>query len=208
MTAVQALLAIAFICLLYQLIILKSEHFHVPFIHPSAWLLRRYQIATHSISVLLLAAFVLSIVYASLLGKNASTGNSIGIGGETEGHARALWHAFDIVLFVFWGIFAVFMIFTPFWARASKAATGMFLLLLVSNCPPSWILVVVSKALVDWQRMLTLSLTFTLCVLANDHLCLHQQIFILLIPILYLELRWQRTTDWVANSMTAFHTLW
>lgn len=116
--AVQALLAIAFLLLAYQLILLKSEHFHISRSHPSWFLLRRYQLFTQLLSIPLIAALIVIIVYAALL-KN---GNNV----------SDLWRTFDILLFIWWGAFVLWMILTPFWARENKAITGMFILLLVS----------------------------------------------------------------------------
>lgn len=120
LTAIQALLAIGFLLLCYQMIILKAEHFHLPRSHPSSWLLTRYRIAVHVLSVLLFAAFIIAIIYSALLGRE---------------DVKGMFHAYTILMFVFWASLVLFMLFTPFWARETRAATGMFLLFLVSSRP-------------------------------------------------------------------------
>lgn len=35
-----------------------------------------------------------------------------------------------------------------------------------------------------------------------------RQTLILLIPILYIELRWQHDLSWVSNTLTAYSVLW
>lgn len=125
-TAVQALLAISFLLLCYQMIILKAEHFHLPRTNPSRWLLHRYRIAIHLLSILLLVNLIITIVYSALLGNTKSSSKS----EEVKG----LWHTYNIVLFIFWSLLFLFMIFTPFWARVTHVPTGLFLTLLVSLC--------------------------------------------------------------------------
>lgn len=102
------------------MIILKAEHFHIPRSHPSSWFLHRYRVATHLLSILLFVNFIIIIVYSALLGRE---------------DVKGIYHAFNIILFVFWGLLFLFMLFTPFWARATHAPTGVFLTFLVSLCP-------------------------------------------------------------------------
>lgn len=112
------------------MIILKAEHFHLPRTNPSRWLLHRYRIATHLISILLFIDLIIIIVYSVMLGgrdSNSSNGN--------ENEIKGLYHTFIIILFVFWSLLFLFMLFTPFWARVTHAPTGLFLTLLVSNLP-------------------------------------------------------------------------
>lgn len=138
-TANQALLAIAFLLLCYQLIVLKAEQYHLhksenSELITSKWLpnfRQRRHFFIHLLSLLLLAAFALAIAHSALLGRRADQDSSV---------VRRLYFAFVVVMFIFLGSLLLLMIGLPYNDYENDSATGLFLILMVSVVQSAYIL--------------------------------------------------------------------